>query len=359
LVRAFAADAIETQRRHTRLSRADLSVVGGVAESFPDLTSASERRLLIKYRRRGARFFAPDGPFGSVRYRREVDLTEGRKRGRFHRFDVLAPTALGDGQWRKRGHGLLVPLLEGRMVSQYDFFAKSWISGTGRTAKWSWSNGHGLGECRPQYVMRPNVGVEPRIAICDVTSATNTRTVLASWVPPAWPCGNTAPVLVFDTERHALAALAVLNSMVFDWFARRVVAGLHLNRFYLDAMAWPRLAAAEVDSLAAAGARLTALSPRYTKLGGEKLLTTPLADDYVATHTLIEVAVARGYGLSRLDLEGMFSASLSDRRGLWRHFAADPHAAAIASATCASPALAGLRKPPRRGRGHVAPVAAP
>jgi hypothetical protein len=304
-----------------------------VAESIPDVTSASERRLMIEYRRRGVEFFSSRGPFGSIAYRRELDLTEDRKRRAFYRLDELGGLAWGDGRWRATGRGPLVPLVEGRMVSQYEFFAKNWVQGAGRTAKWSWSNGHRLRECRPQYVIEPKSGVEARIAICDVTSATNTRTVLATWVPPAWRCGNTAPVLLFASEREALAALAVLNSMVFDWFARRVVAGLHLNRFYLEAMAWPRIDSAEIDTLAQAGALLTSLSPRYRDLHGARLSVSPLEVDYVDAHTLVEMTVAEGYGLSDGDLRHVFSPSLADRRGLWRYFASDPHATAIVRAT--------------------------
>jgi hypothetical protein len=332
-VRAFAADANEVHKRHTRLYRADLRLVGGVAESIPDVTSARERRLMVQYRRRGAEFFSPCGPFGSVTYRREVDLTEDRKRRGFYRLDELEAAAQGDGQWRSAGGGPLVPLVEGRMVSQYDFFAKSWVQGSGRTAKWSWSNGHRLRECRPQYLIEPKSDVEARIAICDVTSATNTRTMLATWVPPTWRCGNTAPVLVFASEREALAALVVLNSMVFDWFARRVVAGLHLNRFYLDAMAWPSIDSAEMDTLARAGALLTSFSPRYRDLRGARVSVSSLDVGYVDAHTFVELTVAKGYGLSDSDLKDVFSPSLTDRRGLWRHFASDLHATAIAQAT--------------------------
>jgi N-6 DNA Methylase len=331
-VRAFAADAEEMSRRHVSLARADLRLIGGMAESIPDLVSASERRLMTDYRRRGVSLFASDGPFGAVAYRREVDLTEHRKQGMFERLERLRARPRGDGRWSAPKWGDLVPLVEGRMISQYDFYAKSWVHGSGRTAKWSWSNGHRLGDCRPQYLIAPRRESEPRIAICDVTSATNTRTVLASWVPPAWPCGNTAPVLTFVGEREALAALAVLNSMVFDWFARRIVAGLHLNRFYLDAMAWPRVDAAEVDLLAAAGALLTSLSPRFADLGGPKLTVPAMRAGYADAHALVELTVARGYGLSLADFDEVLSPSLSDRRGLWRHFAADPHATEIARA---------------------------
>jgi N-6 DNA Methylase len=326
----FAEDASDLRKRHTRIRRHELRALGGASETVPDLTSAGERRLLMRYHRAGSPLFDRETPLGTAVYRREVDLTEDRKRGHFHRVADLVVAPVGDGSWIDSSGKPLVPLIEGRMVGQYEFFAKSWMAGAGRTASWSWANGHGVGDCRPQFLAAPKSDEQVRIAICDVTSATNTRTVLATWVPPAWPCGNTAPVIVFESERQALAGLAVLNSMVFDWFARRLVAGLHLNRFYLEAMRWPALTESDVEQLASAAAFLTSLSPRFRDIAEPRLTQKPAAVAYVDAHTLIEQTVARGYGLDEASLATVFSTSSEVRRGLWRHFVADPHAMSIA-----------------------------
>lgn len=215
------------------------------------------------------------------------------------------------------------------MVGQYDMFEKSWISGAGRTANWSYNNGSGLRNCRPQFFAKSQERLPHRVAICDVTSATNTRTVLATLVPPAWRCGNTAPVLTFDSQRDAAAGLAILNSMVFDWFARRMIAGLHLNRFYLETLCWPRLESEAVDLLARAGISLQRLNPRWSR-NFEVQSLDATSDDYVDLHIQIERTVAQGYGLRGEDLELVFNESPDDRRGLWRYFSSDPHALEIA-----------------------------
>jgi hypothetical protein len=326
----FAEDATDLRRHHPRVRRQELRALGGASEAVPDLTSTAERRLLMRYHKSGSPLFGGETLLGSAIYRRELDLTEDRKRGRFHRVSDLDVLPVGDGSWIDAVGKSLVPLVEGRMVGQYEFFAKSWTSGTGRTASWSWANGHGLADCRPQYLAAPRSPEGARIAICDVTSATNTRTVLATWVPPAWPCGNTAPVLVFESESQGLAALAVLNSMVFDWFARRLVAGLHLNKFYLETMRWPALTERDIDQIAAAASFLTSLSPRYRDIAEPRLTTNPSAMTYIDAHILIEQTVARGYGLEAGALATVFSTSSAVRRGLWRHFVADPHAVSIA-----------------------------
>jgi hypothetical protein len=351
-IRAFAADASELRRAHVRVSAAELLRLGGPAEIIPDLTSRAEAQLMLRYERHGTPLFDPDGVLGRVVYDREVDLTEDRKRGRFERLERLDAAPLGNGRWQGADGRTLVPLVEGRMVGPYEFHQKSWVAGSGRTAQWTYANGHRLRDCRPQFLVAPADERRQRIAICDVTSATNTRTVLATWVPPEWPCGNTAPVLVFEDERRALAALAILNSMVFDWLARRVVAGLHLNRFYLEALRWPTLGAADVDALAAAGAALQRFSPRYADLDAPaiELASPPL--DYVDAHTLVEATVAAGYRLAAPALETVLDPTTTDRRGFWRHFASDPHARTIAERAVArlDPARAAVPISGRRAR---------
>ena len=328
-VRGFADNANQLGRRHVHLPTTALRRLGGRAEIIPDLTSAAERNLLLRASQDGIPFFDNAGPFGSVTYDREVDLTEDRKRGLFARLEDLDAVPFGDGVWHASTGERLVPLVEGRMVGQYEFFEKSWISGAGRTAVWTYTNGHALASCRPQFLSSPTERVRHRLAICDVTSATNTRTVRATWVPTAWRCGNTAPVLAFDSEAQALAALAVLNSMTFDWFARHIVAGLHLNRFYLEAFHWPDVSESDVSELSRAAARLQALSPRHAGLGRRTFGPTPARLGFVAAHAAIETIVANGYGLRQSDLRLIYSADPAIRRGLWRHFASDPHATAV------------------------------
>jgi hypothetical protein len=335
--RGFAADAADLRSSHVAVKAHDLVTLGGPAVILPDLVSVKERNLLLRYLSNGHSLFSANAAFGHVRYERELDMTEDRKSGAFIRLEDAAATPRGDGTWLDQRGNSLVPLVEGRMVSAYDFHAKSWQSGSGRTAVWTWSNGTRLIECRPQFLAPPRPFHSARIAICDVTSATNTRTVLASWVPPTWPCGNTAPVLVFESQRLALAGLAVLNSMVFDWLARRLVAGLHLNRFYLEALKWPALDEAQLETLAAAAADLTSLSPRYSALV-DGLATPGASLEYVEALAHVEHVVANGYGLSRADLEAIYNPDASDRRGFWRHFVSDPHSLAVVKTVFDAPA---------------------
>jgi Eco57I restriction-modification methylase len=134
-----------------------------------------------------------------------------------------------------------LPLYEGRMIGQFDFSQKGWVSGKGRGAVWRdipWD----AKVIEPQYCMRlaeytENLSSESRIqgltkvAFMDVTSATNERTMIAS-VVAALPCGNSAPVLYAEVNPLGLAA--VLNAFAYDYVSRARCGGLHLNYFVIE-----------------------------------------------------------------------------------------------------------------------------
>jgi PAS domain-containing protein len=330
-----ASDAADAGA-HVSLTREELDVVGGHNLIFPEVNDQEELSVLTCAGATGTPFFSDGGPFGPVVYRRELDLTLDRKAGRFMHVEEALATGFvrrSDGTLSD-GTGALVPLIEGRMVGPYDFFQKSWRSGQGRSARWERNAGGALASCSPQFVAPSAPSGEYRLAICDVTSATNQRTMIASWVP-SWPCGNTAPVLQLPDAPRALALLAVLNSMTFDWLIRRVAAGLHLNRFYLETMPLPVLVADDVRLLAEYARRRIVETPRFRSLAPherEELERGRFTRRLLAPSEL-EATVARGYGLAPDQLRRVMSNDRGDRKGLWRYFAAEPAARTVADQT--------------------------
>lgn len=322
-LRAFATKPEELHGPHVVVGRQQLDLIGGPVSMIPDITSSTELDILTRMLSGGTPFF-DEGELGRVRYKREVDLTIGKQKSMFRPVDGRSVRWNDDATMHVGRDGLFVPVLEGRMVGQYDFFQKSWVEGHGRKAVWRDNGDDPLSHCRPQYVARPSDNLHHRVAICDVTSATNTRTVHASLVPEGWICGNTAPVLRFQSEDAMMAGLAVLNSMTFDWLARRMVSGLHLNKFYLSCLSWPALGSEEVESLATAARKLAAIAPRRP-LGLARLKN----DVEVEVQTAIEAIVAKGYHLSQRDLRFMLSADPADRRGFWRYYASVPAASIV------------------------------
>jgi hypothetical protein len=342
-VRSFAADPHEVRAEHAQVTVSELARIGGPSRMIPELQDQEEKEILVCALASGRSFFS-HGTFGKVVYKREVDLTMGLKKGQFVRFEDCAPLrAKADGTFVTSAAISYVPVMEGRMVGQYDVLQKSWIGGRGRTAQWRANGPMLLSDCRPQYVATPREdNGKVRIAICDVTSATNNRTVHATWVPSHWWCGNTAPVLEFENELYALAALGVLNSMVFDWLTRRIVGGLHLNKFYLDALAWPHFSESTLMDVARASATLCRQNKRFASAGGNRLLSTAGVHGNTITAdpaVTIEIATARGFGLTGKMLTRMFNPSTMDRRGFWRYFASDHKATTVAESVLTHVAL--------------------
>ena len=136
-----------------------------------------------------------------------------------------------------------LPLYEGRMIDHFDFSAKGWVSGKGRSAVWRdipWE--HKVLE--PQYLMAIGEAADTldlKISFLDIGSATNQRSKISSAVIGA-PCGNVTPVLrrTGSTE-GTLSLLSVLNSVAFDFTVRLRLGGLHLNYFVVEETPLARL----------------------------------------------------------------------------------------------------------------------
>jgi hypothetical protein len=154
----------------------------------------------------------------------------------------------------------VVPLIEGRMVHQYRHAAKRYISGTGRSAIWAPTVEAADCEMRPQFwypadklpnAVRTRVSLS-RVGFCDITGQTNERTILAARVPAGVVCGNKVPTIIFpdagSKERSlADAWLAIANSFLFDWLARRIVTTT-VNFFLLLGLPMPDLAVDEENA---------------------------------------------------------------------------------------------------------------
>jgi hypothetical protein len=335
-VRGFAVEPDEVDAPHIALQRSDINLIGRKYHVIPELSQRRELELLRVVLTNGTPLFE-GGALGKVTYRREVDLS--LHKDQFRHVGSLKLHSCGDGTFLDAKGRLLVPLVEGRSVGAFDCFQKSWVSGSGRTAEWRENGYSSLDTCRPQYVIAPAVASPPRIAICDVTAATNTRTVIATWVPETWRCGNTAPVLEFESYLTAFAGLGILNSMVFDWVARRLTSGLHLNKFILECFVWPKLTSAELELLAYCAWSICCTQPR-SGLTTDQKATVPWARETwaraakpksakVAAAT-IEHVVGRALGLSLPQLHAIFDPDPSDRRGFWRYFAASATAGPVA-----------------------------
>lgn len=129
-----------------------------------------------------------------------------------------------------------LPLYEGRMINQFDFSEKRWVSGKGRGAIWSnieWSKKI----IDPQYLISQKraqaegFSADDRLVFMDVCSATNSRTFYGSVIPP-FPTGHSVPILNSAANPYLLAG--GMNSFAVDHALRLRVGGLHLTWNYLE-----------------------------------------------------------------------------------------------------------------------------
>lgn len=143
-----------------------------------------------------------------------------------------------------------IPLIEGRMVHQFSFGAKAYISGSGRKAIWEESYAYNANDLSPQFYINEkllptrirNRTRKLRVGFCDITGQTNERTMLASVIPNGIVCGNKVPTIDFLLEK-SIPSLIYLwvgfaNSFIFDWLLRRVIT-TNVNFFILDSIPVP------------------------------------------------------------------------------------------------------------------------
>ena len=149
-----------------------------------------------------------------------------------------------------------------------------------------------------------------RLAFRDVTNRTNSRTVIASLVPAQTFLTNKAPYLAFidGGHRERAACCAVMNSLPFDWQARRFVE-INLNYFILELLTVPVLNDEAFENLVTLGAQLSCPDERFREVAkacGVEPRT--LADDErTALRARVDAIVAHAYGLAPDDLPVIFA----------------------------------------------------
>jgi len=251
-----------------------------------------------------------DGPAGwGIKYAREFDMTNDSK--------LFIPREKAEeagykpdeyGRWIGPEGDVLLPLYEGRMIGQFDFSKKGWVSGKGRTAVWRdipWENK----VVEPQFVVRrgtyaeqrPETSTRSRVVFMDVTAATNARTMISVALSSS-PCGNSAPILM--THGSPVAVSTILNSYAYDFVARARCGGLHLNYFVIEET--PLTTRERSKSLAGIGVALSwtpALAPLLLEAGQKAQIRGAFTEhERLRVRCILDALVAALYGLSRDDI---------------------------------------------------------
>lgn len=133
-----------------------------------------------------------------------------------------------------------LPLYEGRMIGQFDFSQKGWVSGKGRRAVWQeipWDEK----AIEPQYLMgRTSYSTSskafsgPKVAYMRISSSTNSRTTISSFLS-LFPAGDSVFFFksVHDNSTDCMFVSGVFDSFVFDSQARQRLGGLNMSEFVM------------------------------------------------------------------------------------------------------------------------------
>lgn len=153
-----------------------------------------------------------------------------------------------DGPNWKKGKKIFLPLYEAKMFRQYDHrFGSVYVE------EKNWINqGQTIGTTlvdhqNPEYVVEPrwwisessiasNFNCSYFLAFRDITRATDSRTMIASFIPKSGVL-NTAPlILTGDTvsDRKKCCLLGNFNSFVLDFIVRQKIGHIHLNFFIVE-----------------------------------------------------------------------------------------------------------------------------
>ncbi len=147
-----------------------------------------------------------------------------------------------------------------------------------------------------------------RVAFRDVTRASDTWTVRACTIPPQTFLTNKAPYLVLPEGGRPAGALllGVMNSLVFNWMARRIVE-ISLNFFVLNMLRVPEIAldSTHAEAVITPAARLQAVHEDYREWAESLNVDCgPLSGEEAdELRRGLEVAVFRAYGLGADELD--------------------------------------------------------
>ncbi|MBU1898291.1 hypothetical protein KKB55_11135, partial [Myxococcota bacterium] len=212
--------------------------------SVLEIRSERDLEVLTKLYANGV-LLGDDGPEGwGIKYSTEFHMTNDSKLF-IPRDQAEAQGFVADiyGRWVNEEGEVLLPLYEGRMIGQFDFSEKGWVSGKGRSAVWReipWSEK----TIEPQYLIKKEDFISfgyafdgnARAVFMDVTSSTNRRTMISALIPP-YPSGNKVPIL--STRFKSTALVGSLCSVTFDWQLRQRLGGITLNYFIVEETGLP------------------------------------------------------------------------------------------------------------------------
>jgi len=251
---AHQIDELKDKNRHVKLTAKDIKLLNPNTRTCPvfrsnrdaEITKFIYRRVPIlvdKARKEGG------SPWG-VKFLRMFDQTNNAEL--FRTADQLKKSGFKcHGHIWKKGKQTFLPLCEAKMFRSFDHrFGSVYIKDA------NWMNQGQTFESSLVEHQNPDFIVFPRwwaseseilgrvnipssrafLAFRNVTRATDTRTVIASFIPAVGVI-NSAPIVLFKSDigpRLQSCLLANLNTFILDFVAKRKIPNVNLNYFVLE-----------------------------------------------------------------------------------------------------------------------------
>ena len=244
---------LKPRDRHIKLSARDMKLLNPNTRTCPifrtrrdcELTKRIYRNIPIlvdKDRKKG-------GNPWEIRFVRMFDQTNDAELFRDAKSLTEDGFHLDVGRW-VRLKDVYLPLYEAKMIQAFDHRAAGVVVADGNWMRQGQTEETPLVHHQnPEFVTTPRFWVDEKevlqrrgekkdafLALKDVTSPTNQRTMIASFIP--WSgVVNSAPLILTTnglTYRRWSCLLANLNSFAYDFIARQKVGGLHLNFFIVE-----------------------------------------------------------------------------------------------------------------------------
>ncbi len=129
-----------------------------------------------------------------------------------------------------------LPLVQGALFRSLEFLPLEYLGGTGLKAKW-YEHERGKPTLAQFYmdlqdVLKSKVPMAPRVGFRPIARTTDTRTIIASVIPP-WPAGNSVGLLRTPRDEDVGILAALFGSLVSDAVLRVRQSGSNLNWFLL------------------------------------------------------------------------------------------------------------------------------
>ena len=134
------------------------------------------------------------------------------------------------GRWIDSKGNIALALYQGRLIGQFDFSRKGWVSGKGRSSVWReipWESKR----IEPEMLgltdeIQKSEAYIPRLKICHMrmSSSTNQRTMIATLIK-MFPSESNVIALVPENPTYIFPLIAILNSFTFDYLLRIRLGG--------------------------------------------------------------------------------------------------------------------------------------